>query len=114
MEIIKREEAVQGTDNEICSTMEYSFKDKAMDVGVATIKGRYPESGFCVNLKSKELVYVLEGSGEIIFEDKSIEFKSGDAILIDKNEKYYWNTKFCKVSMTCTPAWSPEQYKNIE
>jgi hypothetical protein len=28
MEIIKREEAAQGTDNDICSTMEYSLKIK--------------------------------------------------------------------------------------
>ena len=114
MEIIKREDAAQGTNNEICSTMEYSFKDKSMDVGIATIKGRYPESGFCVNLKSKELVYVIEGSGEIFFENKRIDFKSGDAILIDVNEKYYWNSTYCKVSMTCTPAWNLEQYRNIE
>lgn len=26
----------------------------------------------------------------------------------------YWETEFCKVSMTCTPAWTKEQHKIIQ
>jgi len=114
MKIIKNNEAEIGANNEKCKTIEYSFGDKDLDLGVATIRGRYPESGFCLNLISKELIYVLEGSGELCFENEIVKFNQGDAILIENNKKYYWNTEYCKVSMFCTPAWNPEQYKRVE
>ena len=63
MKIIRSDEAVQCANSEKCKTIEYSFGDKDIDLGLATITGRYPEFGFCVNLISKELIYVLEGSG---------------------------------------------------
>lgn len=113
MKAIKNNESVRGNNSENCKTMEYLFGDKDIDLGIATIRGRYPEEGVCVNLISKELIYVLEGTGKIYFENKSIEFSKGDAILINNNEKYYWEAEYCKVSMTCTPAWSKEQYKLI-
>ena len=56
---------------------------------------------------SKELIYVLEGSSELCFEDQTINFSQGDAVLIENNKKYYWKTDYCKVSMSCSPAWSP-------
>ena len=71
---------------------------------------RSPESGYCKNLISKELIYVLEGSGTLYFENESISFSVGDSILINSNEKYYWDTTYCKVSMSCTPAWTEEQH----
>ena len=114
MKIIKKDDAIIGTNNDNCKTIEYSFGDKDIDIGVATITGSYPESGYCVNLVSIELVYILEGSGELYFEDQTINFSQGDAILIENNKKYYWKADYCKVSMSCSPAWSPEQYKVVE
>ena len=113
MQIIKSRDAIKGTNSDKCKTIEYSFGDKDIDLGLATITGRYPENGFCVNLISKELVYVLDGSGKLCFENGSIEFSKGDSILINNNEKYYWETNYCKVSMACSPAWSIEQHKLI-
>ena len=114
MKIIKNRDAEIGTNIAICKTIEYSFGDKDLDLGVAVITGRYPESGCCINLISKELVYVLEGSGTVCFEnDKKVEFEKGDAILIGNNEKYYWVSKYCKVAMFCNPAFTVEQYKLV-
>lgn len=113
MKIIKSTDAVTGANSDKCKTIEYSFGDKDIDLGIAIITGRYPESGYCVNLVSKELIYVLEGSGEICFEDETVEFSQGDAILIENNRKYYWKTDYCKVSMSCSPAWTEEQHKLI-
>lgn len=110
MQIIKNENAIKGANSDKCKTLEYSFGDKDIDLGVAVITGRYPESGYCKNLVSKELIYVLEGSGTLCLENESIKFSVGDSILIDNDEKYYWDTAYCKVSMTCTPAWSEEQH----
>lgn len=114
MKIIKSDEAIKGANSDECKTTEYSFGDKNIDLGLATITGRYPEEGFCVNLISKELIYVLEGEGKLCFDEKIIDFQQGDAILIESNEKYYWESKYCKVSMTCSPAWSKEQHKLIK
>lgn len=114
MEIIRNEEKELGQNIEICKTEEYSFKDKDIDLGVATIKGRYPDEGYCMNEISKELIYVLEGEGTLFLEDKEIAFKKGDAILINNNEKYYWTSSNCTISMTCTPAWNKNQYKIIK
>lgn len=114
MKIIKNNDGVKGSNSDKCKTIEYSFGDKDIDLGIAVITGRYPEEGFGVNLISKELIYVLEGSGKLCFENEIINFSKGDAILIDSNEKYYWEAEYCKISMTCTPAWSKEQYKMIK
>lgn len=95
-----------------CVMNEYDFRDKDIDFCVGFVKGRYPEKDFCVNEGGKELVYVLRGSGELVFENKIIKFKQGDAILIDKGGKYYWGgCTDCDISISCAPAWSPEQHK---
>lgn len=114
MKIIKNENAICGANSDKCKTFEYSFGDKDIDLGIAIITGRYPESGYCKNLVSKELIYVLEGSGTLFFENEKIKFFAGDSILIDNDEKYYWDTTYCKVSMTCTPAWFEEQHVIIK
>ncbi len=111
MKKINLEEAIKGQNSADCKTLEYSFSDNDIDLGIATITARYPEEGYCYNEISKELIYVLEGTGKIVFEDKEINFKQGDAILINPNEKYYWESKYCIVSMSCTPAWKAEQHK---
>lgn len=111
MEIIKKSNSIAGNNSAECSTIEYSFINKSIDLCVATIKGRYPQKGYCKNCKVKELIYILEGSGAINLNSQKIEFEQGDAILIDCNEKYYWESPYCKAAITCTPAWNKEQYK---
>lgn len=114
MKIIKYAEAEKGANSDKCKTLEYSFGDNDIDLGVAIITGRYPEEGYCMNTESKELIYVIEGEGDLNLRNEIIHFSKDDAILIDKNEKYYWDTNYCKVSMSCTPAWNPEQHKLVE
>ena len=114
MKVIKYDNALKGKNSEKCKTLEYSFMDKDIDLGIATITGRYPDNGYCVNLISKELIYVIEGNGTLNFESKKIGFSKGDSILIEPNEKYYYDTEYCKISMSCTPAWSMEQHKLVK
>lgn len=114
MEVIKYNNALKGKNSDKCKTLEYSFMDKDIDLGTATITGRYPDVGYGTNLVSKELIYVIEGSGTLNFENKKIDFSKGDAILIEPNEKYYFDTEYCVISMACTPAWSPEQHKLVK
>lgn len=114
MQVIKNSDAAQGANSDKCKTLEYSFNDKDIDLGIATITGRYPESGFCVNTISKELIYVLEGSGKLYFEKGCVHFQKGDSILISPNEKYYWDSVYCVISMSCTPAWNENQHKLVK
>lgn len=60
------------------------------------------------------IVATPSGSGKLYFENDCVEFEKGDSIFIDKNEKYYWDSSFCVVSMSCTPAWNEEQHKLIK
>ena len=114
MKVIKYNDALKGKNSDKCKTLEYSFMDKDIDLGIAIISGRYPDEGYGINLISKELIYVIEGSGTINFENEKIEFSEGDSILIEPNEKYYYDTEYCKISMSCTPAWSMEQHKLVK
>ena len=74
MKVIKYNNALKGKNSEKCKTLEYSFMDKDIDLGIATISGRYPDEGYGVNLVSKELIYVIEGSGTLNFEKEKIRF----------------------------------------
>lgn len=114
MKVIKKEKAEVGQNSELCKTLEYSFGEKDIDLGIATIRGRYPSVGYALNTVSKELVYVLEGSGTLVFEKEKVSFEKGDAILINPNDKYYYDTKFAVVSLTCTPAFDVEQHKIVD
>lgn len=115
MKHLKVTDTYSHKNSENCIATEYDFKDKDIDLGTAVINGRYPEDGYCVNEKCKELVFVLEGKGTLNFKNKKIEFQNNEAILIDKNEPYFWGPDTnCKVAMVCTPAWSPEQHKLIK
>ena len=54
MEIIKYDNALKGKNSDKCKTLEYSFNDKEIDLGIATINGRYPDKGYGVNLVSTQ------------------------------------------------------------
>ncbi len=111
MKLIRYNEAEVGKNSEVCKTLEYSFGDAEIDLGVATITGRFPDKGFCYNEISRELIYVLEGSGKLTFKDTVVEFKKGDAILIMPQDRYYFEANHAVISMSCTPAWNPNQHK---
>lgn len=113
MKIIKIEQAEVHKNSDKCEVIEYGFNDKDIDCATAQINGRYPDTGYCVNEECKELIYVIEGKGTLNKKDQIVEFKKGDAILINKGEVYYWNAQ-CTIVMPCTPAWYPEQHKLIE
>ncbi len=113
MKIIKLEQAEKSNNSEKCKVLEYNFKDKDIDCATAVITGRYPDVGYCINEECKELIYVIEGYGTLNKENEIIKFEKGDAILIDKKEKYYWDAH-CTIIMPCTPAWYPEQHKLVK
>lgn len=54
------------------------------------INGRSPKVGYQTNTTCKELLYIMSGGGilEVKGKEEVIEFKTGDVILLDKNECY--------------------------
>lgn len=114
MEKIKKEESIKKVNSINCINREYAFETKDIDLCISKIKGRYPDSGYCLNKISKELVYIISGNGRLVFIDREVEYKKGDSILIYPNEKYYWDTTNSEVAITCTPAWSVNQYEVVD
>lgn len=113
MKIVKQKEAVAFENSRTCKGIEYPLNDKDINFSIATITGRYPEEGYCTNLECKELIYCLEGKGELITKEEKISFQKGDCILIQKGEVYYWEGN-CEIIMPCIPAWYPEQHKLVD
>jgi len=114
MKFVKREEAEEIVNGKTSCLLEYSKKlgDKDLDFCINTISGRYPKAGYCSNLQCKEMAYILEETGAIHKKDKTVNFKQGDVILIEKEEVYFWEGN-CRIIMVCSPAWYKEQCKII-
>ena len=112
MKIIKLEEIKEFKNSDSCCVLEYPLDDKDINIALAKINGRYPENSFALNTECKEIGYVVEGVGKLVVENKTIELKKGDVILIEVGEKFYWEGDL-EILMPCAPAWTPEQYKII-
>lgn len=115
MKLVKKENSEKVVNSNTSYLLEYSkaLNDKDLDFCINIINGRYPENGYCSNLKCKEICYILEGNGIIHKKDEKISFKQGDVILIDKEEIYFWEGN-CQIIMICSPAWYKEQCKLIK
>ena len=91
MQIVKYTEINKVSPTSSTVIWEYPTKDKELSGSVAEIHGRYPEKGFAVNEKSKELAFVLSGNGKIITPTGEQDVDLGDEIFIDKDEQFAWS-----------------------
>jgi len=91
MQIVKYTEINKVSPAASTVIWEYPTKDTALAGSVAEIHGRYPEKGFAVNEKSKELAFVLSGNGKILTPTNQQEVDLGDEIFIDKGEQFAWS-----------------------
>lgn len=113
MEIISKSKTKKNINATNCSSLEYPSKDKNINGAIVKLNGKYPKIGKAANLKCKELIYILSGSGKIIINDKVNKIKKGDIIIINKNEKYILNGKL-NMFVACTPSWNKKQHKFIK
>jgi mannose-6-phosphate isomerase-like protein (cupin superfamily) len=113
MNIAQRKQAKIIKLSKTATAYEYPIMDNAIHGAVIEINGRYPEKGRVINEKVTELGFVIEGSGKIVIEDKEINFKKDDQILIKPKQRYYWDAK-ATLFMPCAPAWYPEQHKQVK
>ncbi len=109
MDFIKREER-EIWEMKDAKGFEYLFNKGNIDFARVEIFGRYPVEGYYRNTKVDEIAYVKSGFGKIVFTDAEYEFKEEDAIFIEKNRFYYFDSTTNAVFLTaCNPAWSREQ-----
>lgn len=112
MKYISRQQATSSTNSPVCTAIEYPLGDADINAAVIKLTGRYPDTGWVVNEKCKEMAYVLAGSGIVCVEGKVCKLNTGDVVLIEAGEKYYWEGTL-ELFMPCTPAWFPEQHKQV-
>lgn len=113
MKIIQKDQTEKFKNSENCIAIEYPLGDKDINGTIIELTGRYPSKGRVVNLKCKELAYVIKGSGRVVVEDEEINLKEGDLILIEPGEKYFWDGNLT-MFVSCSPAWSSEQHKEVD
>lgn len=109
MQISYKHQAVEKRNSDVCAVIEHAIEDSHLDMAIVTITGRYPEANFAANLKSKEIVYVSEGTGKVVINDQQHLLNAGDVVLIEPGEKFYWEGNM-KLVASCSPAWSKEQH----
>ncbi|MFH0942794.1 MAG: cupin domain-containing protein [Candidatus Beckwithbacteria bacterium] len=113
MKIIHKNQTKEFNNSDQCLAIEYPLGDKDINGAVIKLNGRYPNKGQVVNAVCKEMAYIIKGSGKVVVDGQEINFFQGDLILINKNEKYYWQGN-CEMFVPCVPAWYPEQHREID
>lgn len=113
MKIIHKNQTKIFKNSEVCTAIEYPMDDKDINGAVIELSGRYPDKGRTVNLKCKEMAYIIKGSGRLVAEGEEIKLNERDLVLIEAGEKFFWEGNMT-IFMPCTPAWYPEQYKEVE
>lgn len=112
MEFVSSSHTTRSQNAANTTVYEYPTTDPSINGAVATIFGRYPEKGFVLNSICKEIVYVIEGNGIIGLIDKEVAIKNGDVLLLQPNEKYYWDGNLT-LFMVTAPKFDPTQHKLV-
>lgn len=113
MKIIHPNQTQCFKNGENCVAIEYPLGDRDINGAVISLSGRYPEKGRVVNLKCKELAYVIRGSGKIVLEDEVVDLDEGDLILIESGERYFWDGNLT-MFVPCVPAWYSGQHEEVD
>lgn len=112
MKLIKQSEAPVKHNNTACTVTEYPCNDKNIDIAYVKLTGRYPETGWALNEQCKEVCYIKAGTGTITIANTTISLTAGDVIIVDMNEKYFWDGTM-EMVIASTPAWYAEQHRII-
>jgi mannose-6-phosphate isomerase-like protein (cupin superfamily) len=113
MRYVAKASAQRFDNSSSCTVFEYGG-DSELSGAVAHIHGRYPESGWALNQRSKEMAYVLKGTGVLTTKEMSVSLHKGDMALIDANEPYFFEGSELEIFIPTNPAWTPDQYTTIE
>ncbi|MFA4994970.1 MAG: hypothetical protein WC521_06680 [Bdellovibrionales bacterium] len=112
MEIVKNNQKRTLTPFPSLTLHEYDMHDATIGGGIAELRGRYPEKGFVTNEKTKELVYILSGSGKLLTPAGETALSEGDMVLISPEEIYAWEGEM-SLYMANAPKFDPQQHKTV-
>jgi mannose-6-phosphate isomerase-like protein (cupin superfamily) len=113
MKVVRKNQTKEFRNSEVCMATEYPLGDKDINGAIVKLNGRYPDKNKVVNLKCKELAYIIRGSGRLIVGNTETKLSEGDLVLLEAGEPYYWEGNM-EMFVPCTPAWYPEQHKEVE
>ena len=77
MKISLKHQSFEKKSSEVCVITEHPLEDEMINFALAKVSGRYPTMGCSLNNQSKELAYVLEGSGKELWMAKNISSRQG-------------------------------------
>lgn len=113
MQKYSQTETFEHKNSEHCVVTGFPAEDSDINFAIVKVSSRYPDKGLVTNTLCKEMAYVQEGGGKIVVDDIEYVMQKGDVVLIDRNEKYYWDGDMT-LHIACTPAFTPEQHICIE
>ena len=113
MKIIHKNQTKIFKNSDTCAAIDYWTGDEDINGAVLEVSGRYPDKCRVVNLKCKEMAYIIKGSGKVVVEGEEVNLNEGDLVLIEAGEKFFWEGDLIMFS-SCAPAWNHEQYKEVE
>jgi len=110
--VIHKKNAIKIKHSKKWIAYEYDHHDKDINIACIEIKGRHPDSGFVMNEKVKEIIFVTKGTGKIVIEKTAHPLTEGSAVLVLPKQKYYVEGNLTLV-IPCTPAWTMQQHKQM-
>ncbi|HUW22286.1 MAG TPA: cupin domain-containing protein [Candidatus Bathyarchaeia archaeon] len=113
MKLVRKTQTKRHKNSQVCLAIEYPLGDKKINGAVIKLKGRYPDHGRVVNLRCKELAFIIRGNGNVVVEGQKLELNPGDLVLIEPGEKYYWQGNLT-MFVPSAPAWYPEQHRETD
>lgn len=113
MKIIHKEQTERVRNSKNCIAVEYPLGDIDINGAIIELTGREPDEGRVMNMECKELAYIINGSGRVVIDEKIVDLKQGDLILIESGEKFFWEGNMT-MFMPCAPAWHPNQYEKVK
>ena len=99
-------------NSDTCEGVSFAAPDAPLDIARIEINGRYPEQGFTRNLRSHEVVYVIEGAGKVTVDETETTLTIGDVVHIPPDTPFAWDGHMTLI-MACDPPFEPTQYELI-
>lgn len=114
MKITFKHQTIERKNSEVCVVTEHPMDDGTIDFAIAKISGRYPVAPQrAINLTCKEIVYVHQGNGKVVVNDKEYLLNAGDLVLIEAGEKFYWEGNM-DLFISCRPAFTIDQHQIVD
>lgn len=101
-------------NSDTCEGVSLADSNAPVDMAIINISGRYPQSGWAVNHKTHEMVFIQEGSGSLQLKmAEDVQLNRGDVVSVKAGERFAWNGNMTLL-MACSPPFDPSQYGHEE